>query len=195
MANACHFREEKASLESYAQYHQNSRVRGMPFSYISLVINIYFLFCRTNSVRDLIFVCFRTWSTRVVWESTTCGSQRDISLLVNISLVINIYFLFCRTNSVRDLIFRLILYMVNYGRVGKCIMRKSKRYLFSILPNQQRARFDYLCGQPWSREKAQYAGVKKDIPTERTRDLPTPPPNHRLGVVVANVFSCAGGPL
>jgi hypothetical protein len=24
--------------------------------YISLVINIYFLFCRTNSVRDLIFV-------------------------------------------------------------------------------------------------------------------------------------------
>jgi hypothetical protein len=24
--------------------------------------------------------------------------------------------------------FRLILYMVNYGRVGKCIMRKSKRY-------------------------------------------------------------------
>jgi hypothetical protein len=29
---------------------------------------------------------------------------------------------------VRDLIFCLILYMVNYGRVGKCIMRKSKRY-------------------------------------------------------------------
>jgi hypothetical protein len=41
---------------------------------------------------------------------------------------INIYFLFCRTNSVRDLIFCLILYMVNYGRVGKYIMRKSKRY-------------------------------------------------------------------
>jgi hypothetical protein len=42
----------------------------------------------------------------------------------DISLVINIYFIFCRTNSVRG----LILYMVNYGRVGKCIMRKSKRY-------------------------------------------------------------------
>jgi hypothetical protein len=41
---------------------------------------------------------------------------------------INIYFLFCRTNSVCDLIFCLILYMVNYGRVGKCIIRKSKRY-------------------------------------------------------------------
>jgi hypothetical protein len=38
------------------------------------------------------------------------------------------YFLFCRTDSVRDLIFCLILYTVNYGRVGKCIMRKSKRY-------------------------------------------------------------------
>jgi hypothetical protein len=44
-----------------------------------LVINIYFLFCRTNSVRDLIFVWFRTWSTMVVWESTSCGSQRDIA--------------------------------------------------------------------------------------------------------------------
>jgi hypothetical protein len=41
---------------------------------------------------------------------------------------INFYFLFCRTNSVRDLIFVLILYMVNYGRVRKYIMRKSKRY-------------------------------------------------------------------
>jgi hypothetical protein len=46
---------------------------------------------------------------------------------------INIYFLFCRTNSVRDLIFCLILYMVNYGRVGKYIMRKSKRYVTSPL--------------------------------------------------------------
>jgi hypothetical protein len=74
--------------------------------HISLVINIYFLFCRTNSVRDLIFVRLRTWSTMVVWESTTCGSQRDISTrVIHISLVINIYFLFCRTNSVRDLIF------------------------------------------------------------------------------------------
>jgi hypothetical protein len=26
--------------------------------------------------------------------------------------------------------FCLISYMVNYGRVGKCIMRKSKRYLW-----------------------------------------------------------------
>jgi hypothetical protein len=41
---------------------------------------------------------------------------------------INIYFLFCRTNSVRDLIFCLISYVVNYGRVGKYNMRKSKRY-------------------------------------------------------------------
>jgi hypothetical protein len=46
--------------------------------------------------------------------------------------VINIYFLFCRTNSARDLIFCLISYVVNYGRVGKCIMRKSKRYLPSL---------------------------------------------------------------
>jgi hypothetical protein len=70
------------------------------------------------------------WSTAVVRESATYGSPRDITdlPLSDISLVINIYFLFCRTNSVRDLIFCLILYMVNYARVGKCIMRKSKRY-------------------------------------------------------------------
>jgi hypothetical protein len=42
----------------------------------------------------------------------------------HISLVINIYFPVCRTNSVRG----LIMCMVNYGRVGKYIMRKSKRY-------------------------------------------------------------------
>jgi hypothetical protein len=34
---------------------QRSRQRLLSI-YISLVINIYFLFCRTNSVRDLIFV-------------------------------------------------------------------------------------------------------------------------------------------
>jgi hypothetical protein len=39
--------------------------------------------------------------------------------------VINIYFLFCRSNSVRG----LIAYVVNCGRVGKYIVRKSKRYV------------------------------------------------------------------
>jgi hypothetical protein len=52
------------------------------------------------------------------------GARSFVFMRSIISLVINIYFLFCRTNSVRDLIF----YMVNYGRVGKCVMRKSKSY-------------------------------------------------------------------
>jgi hypothetical protein len=30
------------------------------------------------------------------------------------------------------------------------------RYLFSILPNQQHAQSDYLCGRPWVCEKLQY---------------------------------------
>jgi hypothetical protein len=42
---------------------------------------------------------------------------------------INIYFLFCRTNSVRG----FIIYVVNHGRVGKYIMRKSKRYIYIYL--------------------------------------------------------------
>jgi hypothetical protein len=61
--------------------------------------------------------------------ATSEGCARWIAApMDHISLVINIYFLFCRIKSVRDLIFCLIVYMVNYGRVGKCIMRKSKRY-------------------------------------------------------------------
>jgi hypothetical protein len=65
---------------------------------------------------------------RKTYKRNESKKKKKISSL-HISLVINIYFLFCRTNSVRDLIFCLILYIFNYGRVGKCIMRKSKRYL------------------------------------------------------------------
>jgi hypothetical protein len=60
--------------------------------------------------------------------SSTPSRSPDRPPRNDISLVTNIYFIFCRTNSVRDLIFRLILYVVNYGRVGKYIMRKPKRY-------------------------------------------------------------------
>jgi hypothetical protein len=41
-----------------------------------------------------------------------------------ISLVISIYFLFCRTDGAHG----LIVYMVDYGRAEKYIMRKSKRH-------------------------------------------------------------------
>jgi hypothetical protein len=65
--------------------------------------------------------------------------------------VINIYFIFCRTNSVRDLIFCLILYVVNYGRVGKYNMRKSKRYAsplpFCIRAKKQQPLTANLVGQ------------------------------------------------
>jgi hypothetical protein len=75
----------------------------------------------------------------VVWESTTCGSQRDIALNIQvkqfvcyfkggggeklahlnleriISLLININFIFCRTNGMRG----LMIYVVNHGHARK----------------------------------------------------------------------------
>jgi hypothetical protein len=93
--------------------------------------------------------------------------------------------------------FCLILYVVNYGRVGKYIMRKSKRYLFGdkyvfyILPNQQRARFDFVRGQLWSCGKVHHAEVKEIFPfatrqrlqkgcgrkmMRRNRPIPSPHP-------------------
>jgi hypothetical protein len=65
-------------------------------------INIYFLFCRTNSVRDLIF-CLIAYVVNHgrVGKYTMRKSKRYLFDFRRI----NIYFLFCRTNSVRDLIF------------------------------------------------------------------------------------------
>jgi hypothetical protein len=46
----------------------------------------------------------------------------------HISLMINIYFSILPNQQRARSDFCLISYVVNYGRVGKCIMRKSKRY-------------------------------------------------------------------
>jgi hypothetical protein len=62
-------------------------------------------------------------------SNTRQGSVSTVRVGLYISLVINIYFCILPNQQRARSDFCLILYMVNYGRVGKHIMRKSKRYV------------------------------------------------------------------
>jgi hypothetical protein len=65
------------------------------------------------------------------WERWLSRKESAATLLAawpDISLVINIYFSILPNQQRARSDFCLILYVVNYGCVGKCIMRKSKRY-------------------------------------------------------------------
>jgi hypothetical protein len=66
-----------------------------------------------------------SFSLRMGYEA---GDQRGLHAMNDISLVINIYFSILPNQQRARSDFCLILYMINYGRVGKYNMRKSKRY-------------------------------------------------------------------